>query len=237
MNYLTKRELLDEMRPLIDKLKTVPDNSPEAQTLLTGLTDIRIAVEAINRHDLFSPSQKKENTNPAAGDYWIDTPRNRDDLYFSAIVEKLSDVSREDLIMLVAALLIGNVGFVEASIERLPWQAKKNGKIKLPDGRKVTPDSIRDILSNDSLHAALSRIAKLNELMLIGKQRARRKSGEGTQPSVGRAAKEKIRNEFMANPGKNNQEFHDRLLGDGWILPSKRTVDRYIEDLQPLRQR
>ncbi|EAA7605628.1 hypothetical protein ADQ66_10280 [Salmonella enterica] len=171
------------MRPLIDKLKTVPDNSPEAKTLLTRLTDIRIAVEAINRHDLFSPSPKKENTNPASGDYWIDTPRNRDDLYFSTIVEKLSDVSREDLIMLVAALLIGNVGLIEASIERLPWQAKKNGKISLPDGRKVTPDSIRDILSNDSLHAALSRIAKLNELMLIGKQRARRESGGSHLPS------------------------------------------------------
>lgn len=183
MNYLTQRELLDEMRPLIDRLKMVPDNSPEAKALVRRLTDLRIAVEATNRHDLFSPSPIKENSNPSAGDYWIDTPRSRDELYFSAIVEKLSGVSREDLVMLVAALLIGNVGFVEASIERLSWQAKKNGKIKLPDGRKATPNSIRDILSNDSLHAALSRIAKLNEVMLIGKQRARRKPGGSHPPS------------------------------------------------------
>lgn len=229
MRYRTQRELLDEMRPLIDKLKMVPDNGSEAKALVTRLTDLRIAVEATNRHDLFSPSPKKENTNPAAGDYWIDTPRNRDELYFSAIVEKLSSVSREDLVMLVATLLIGKVGFVEASIERLSWQAKKNGKIKLPDGREVTPNSIREVLLNDSLHAALSRIVKLNELMLIGKQRARRKSGEGTQSPRGNANKEEALSHYVV--GMTAKTLRKTLEKEGFIVTEcDKTLQNWMKE-------
>lgn len=56
--------------------------------------------------------------------------------------------------------------------------------------------------------------------------------GKATHPIVTKATKEEIRAEYKRNPGKSAQDFCDRLTNEGWVLPDKRTVERYTKDLR-----
>ncbi|EIP3951818.1 hypothetical protein LSB85_003685 [Salmonella enterica] len=195
---------------------------------------------------------RRNPTSPADSGYWIDWPHHESELTPSAIMKALEGVPEDKLRKIIADFIVFNRGLIDSAIDLTEAYQKKNGKIKVnADGKEVQASELQDYFKyvpdiNSEYHPTSKRrglsesfnqILIFNETSLANSVSKRQKSGETTQPKVGNAGKEEIRSEFRKNPGKNNQEFYDRLADSGWNLPEKRTVDRYLVDLRKLRQR
>lgn len=246
-----KRTLHSNLEERIDVVRNIHAQEGFSASHKSALT-IAEDERAYNFAYLRSSRLREYSKSPADSGYWIDTPHHERDLSVSSIIDALGGVTEDKLKQIIADLIIFNRGLIDSAIDLIEAHQKDKGTIfihSIGQYRKVSdfqdflrycPDKNREYHPRNERRAlshALSQLFIFYETQQASAISKKQKSGLKTQPSVGREGKEEIRNEFRANPGQNNQEFYDRLLGDGWNLPTKRTVDRYVADLQILRHR
>ncbi|MTZ81987.1 hypothetical protein [Citrobacter sp. JL978] len=135
-----------------------------------------------------SPTPSFPEKNPSKVGYWLDYPRDRDELYRSAIIDTLakSGASLPQVIELVADILVNNVGIVESAINNIQTHAKNKGKLLMPNGKYTEAKVAQGYFDTLSIRDALFRLLTFNEKLLESKQKeAASKGGDhGKKPET-----------------------------------------------------
>lgn len=175
----TMKELTDPACEL-HQLWRQNKNCAEVMAAQTRANDLRAATFPSRRGKSASaPTSAFPEENPAKAGYWLDSQRQRDELNKSEIIATLleSDTTQQELIELVADILVVNLGVIESAIDNIQKHSKADGSILLPSGKYVSADAIQANFDRLTMQSALFHLLTFNESILAAKQSAKAKKG------------------------------------------------------------